>query len=91
MGPGTSPRAPQHVYPTEHLIWTPHCPQPQSTTLDMFPLLFLMGSQVPQMGIHAQISDKQVMGLFNQAAEMAPRDPFSWSYINKPPGMLCSF
>ena len=82
------PPALQHVHPTGHLIWTP---QPWSTTWDMFPLLFLMGSQVPQMGIHAQISDKQVMGLFNQAAEMAPRDPFSWSYINKPPGMLCSF
>ena len=82
------PHAPQHVHPTGHLIWTP---QPWSTTWDMFPLLFLMGSQVPQMGIHTQISNEQVMGPLNQAAEIAPRVPFVWINIDKPHGMLCSF
>ena len=43
------------------------------------------------VGIHTQISDEQAIGLLNQAAEMAPRVPFAWSYIDKPPGMLRSF
>ena len=40
------------------------------------------------VGIHAQISYDQAIGLLTQAADMAQRVPFAWAYIDKPPGEI---
>ncbi|KAF8576569.1 hypothetical protein K439DRAFT_1640396 [Ramaria rubella] len=37
------------------------------------------------IGVHAQITYEQAVGLLTQAIDMAQRVPFAWTYIDKPP------
>ncbi|KAF8507490.1 hypothetical protein JB92DRAFT_3089528 [Gautieria morchelliformis] len=37
------------------------------------------------VGIHAQISYEQAIGLLTQAVDLTHRVPFAWAYIDKPP------